>query len=244
MRIAVVSDIHANLTALDAVVADLRNVGADLVVPGGDLISGGPRPAELIDRIRELDWPGVYGNTDEMLWMPHRASDNLRAPHLHRIRDLVLTYTIPATLNAIGDERVTWLRSLPRRWSQDDVSVVHSTPDDVWPITPTDASEQELERIYGVLGSRYVVYGHIHVPFVRRLSTVTVANAGAVSQSFDGDPRACYALLDADSVEIRRVEYDIEEEVRLLLGSDDPFAESTIETLRTARYAPLRADGS
>ncbi len=114
MRIAVVSDIHANLTALDAVIADVRKTGADLVACGGDLMSGGPRPAEVIDRVREMNWPGVYGNTDEMLWMPHRVSET-QAPQLHRIRDLVLTHTIPAILNAIGDERLAWLRALPRQ---------------------------------------------------------------------------------------------------------------------------------
>ncbi len=121
MRIAVVSDIHANLTALNAVIADLRKSGADFVVHGGDLMSGGPRPAEVIDRIREMNWPGVYGNTDEMLWMPHRVSETLQAPHLHRIRDSVLTHTIPTTLTIIGDERLAWLRTLPRRWSQGDL---------------------------------------------------------------------------------------------------------------------------
>lgn len=131
MRIAVVSDIHANLTALDAVIADVRKTGADLVVCGGDLMSGGPRPAEVIDRVREMNWPGVYGNTDEMLWLPHRVPETLQAPQLHRIRDLVLTHTMPATLNAIGDERLAWLRALPRRWSEGDLSVVHAGQDDV-----------------------------------------------------------------------------------------------------------------
>jgi protein phosphatase len=55
MRIAVVSDIHANLTALEAVIADLRKTGADLIVHGGDLMGGGPRPAEVIDRIRDMN---------------------------------------------------------------------------------------------------------------------------------------------------------------------------------------------
>ena len=60
MRIAIVSDIHANLTALEAVITDLRKTGAELVVHGGDLMGGGPRPAEVIDRVREMNWPGVY----------------------------------------------------------------------------------------------------------------------------------------------------------------------------------------
>jgi putative phosphoesterase len=237
MRIAVVSDIHANLTALDAVIADLRNTGADLVVHGGDLVSGGPRPAEVIDRVREMNWPGVYGNTDEMLWMPHRVSETLQAPQLHRIRDLLLRHTIPATLAAIGGELLAWLQALPRRWSDADLSVVHAGPDDVWQTTPANASDDELERVYGKLGSTVVVYGHIHSPYIRQLPALTVANSGAVSLPYDGDARAAYALVDGKHLEIRRVAYDPEDEIRLLLDSDDPFAKSTARTLRTGRYA-------
>jgi putative phosphoesterase len=239
VRIAVVSDIHANLTALDAVIADLRNAGADMVVHGGDLMAGGPRPAEVIDRIRELNWPGVCGNTDEMLWKPHRVSETLQPPHLHRIRDLILTYTIPATLSLIGDERLAWLKQLPDRWSGSDLSVVHAVPGDPWPIISANASDDELERVYAGLKTTHVAYGHIHQPFIRRLRTFTLVNSGAVSQSYDGDPRAAYALVDGDDVEIRRVEYDVEAETRLLLASADPFAESTAATLRTGRYVPV-----
>jgi len=82
-RVAVVSDIHGNLTALEAVVADLRRRGADIVVHGGDLALMGPRPAEVVDRIRELGWSGVVGNTDELLWRPGEHARQLaRAPAL------------------------------------------------------------------------------------------------------------------------------------------------------------------
>jgi putative phosphoesterase len=239
MRVAVVSDTHANVTALDAVIADLRTTRPDLVIHGGDLMSGGPRPAEVIDRIRELNWPGVYGNSDEMLWRPHRVSEVLHSPHLHRIRDLILAYTIPATLSAIGPERLAWLQGLPLRWSGGDLCVVHAGPDDVNQVTSPSDSDDKLERVFRVLDSKRVVYGHLHVPFVRRLSTFTLVNSGAVSQSFDGDTRAAYALLDDHRIEIRRVEYDVEREIRLLLQSDDPFAQSTAETLRTGKYVPI-----
>jgi hypothetical protein len=174
-----------------------------------------------------------------MLWRPDRVSETLQAPQLHRIRDLICTYTIPATLSAIGNERLAWLGALPRRWSQGDLCVVHAGPHDVWQVTAPNASDEELDAVFRVLAFKRVVYGHLHVPFVRRLPTFTLVNSGAVSQSFDGDTRAAYALLDDDRIEIRRVEYDIEEEVRLLLRSDDPFAQSTAETLRTGRYVPL-----
>jgi putative phosphoesterase len=242
MRIAVVSDIHGNLTALEAVIADLQEARADMVVHGGDLVGGGSRPAEVIDRIRELNWPGVYGNTDEMLWIPNRVSEMLQAPHLRRVRDLLLTHTIPVTLRAIGEERLAWLRSLPTRWSNDDLTVVHAGPADPWHCPSANASDDELQRTYGPLASQCVVYGHIHQPYVRRLSAFTVANSGSVSLSYDGNPHAAYALIDHDQVEIRRVRYDVEEEIARLTDADDPFAASTAQSLRTGRYVPLSAD--
>jgi putative phosphoesterase len=239
MRIAVVTDIHANLTALDAVIADIRTAAVDLVVHGGDLVSGGSRPAEVIDRIREMGWPGVYGNTDEMLWLPHRVAEVLQAPPLHRIRGLLLAHTIPTTLAAVGDERLAWLRALPRRWAQGSLAVVHAGPDDVWQIVPATASDDDLERAFAPLASPCVVYGHIHQPFVRRLPSRTIANSGAVSLSYDGDRRASYAVVEEGRVEIRRVDYDVDAEIRLLMVSDDPFAESTAATLRSGRYVPV-----
>src|SRR5258708_36068217 len=67
MRIAIVSDVHGNLLALEAVLADLAEVRPNMVVHGGDLALAGPRPAEVVDRLRELGWPGVLGNTDTVL---------------------------------------------------------------------------------------------------------------------------------------------------------------------------------
>src|SRR6266478_3239047 len=70
MRIAIVSDIHGNRTAFEAVLADLRHTSPDLILHGGDLADGGASPVEIVDQIRELGWQGVVGNTDEMLFRP------------------------------------------------------------------------------------------------------------------------------------------------------------------------------
>src|ERR1700691_3876756 len=83
MRIAIVSDIHGNRTAFEAVLADLRQTSPDLILHGGDLADGGSSPTEIVDRIRDLGWQGVAGNTDEMLFRPEsltRFADRL--PHL------------------------------------------------------------------------------------------------------------------------------------------------------------------
>jgi putative phosphoesterase len=237
MRVAVVSDIHGNLTALDAVIADLKEVSPDLIVHGGDLLGGGARQAEVVDRIRSLNWPGVYGNTDEMLWNPDRAAEHLQAPALQRVREIVSRHIV-ATVDAIGDERLQWLRTLPARWSGNGLTVVHAGPDDVWHSPSADASDEELVNTYSPLGSRRVVYGHIHRAYIRRLSSFTVANSGSVSLSYDGDPRSAYLLLDDDQIAIRRVEYDIEREVTMLFERQYPYAAWLADMLRKGTPVP------
>ena len=84
MRIAIVSDIHDNLTAFEAVLADLGKTSPDLVLHGGDLVSGGSSPAEVVDRVRDLRWTGVFGNSDEAITRPEiRRSlrDSLQRQH-------------------------------------------------------------------------------------------------------------------------------------------------------------------
>jgi len=242
MRIAVVSDIHGNLTALEAVLADLRQVGADLVIQGGDLAGSGSRPAEVIDRVRDLKWPGVFGNSDEMLWRPDRLAEILGAPQFDRLREMLLTEIIPSTYEAIGPDRLAWLRALPVRFSTGELAVVHAGPDDAWRSPASNAADEELERVYAPLSAHSVVYGHIHVSFVRRLPSFTVVNSGSVSLSYDGDPRAAYAVIDGDRVEIRRVEYDVEEEIARLKAARYPEAGWIAEMLRAARYVPLPVD--
>lgn len=75
MRIAIVSDIHGNRTALEAVLADLRQTAPDLIFHGGDLADGGASPVEVLDQIRDLGWQGVVGNTDEMLFQPESLEE-------------------------------------------------------------------------------------------------------------------------------------------------------------------------
>jgi putative phosphoesterase len=238
MRIAVVSDIHGNLTALDAVIADLKDVSPDLVVHGGDLLGGGGgHQAEVVDRVRDLGWPGVHGNVDEILWNPGKVADHLQGPAFERLREIVSQHAA-ATLAGIGDERLNWLRVLPLRWSGNGLTVVHAGPDNVWHSPSADATDDELVNTYGALGSRRVVYGHIHRAFVRRLPAFTLANSGSVTLSHDGDPRSAYAVVDGDEITIRRVEYDIEREARKLFQVQYPHAAWIADMLRKGTYVP------
>jgi predicted phosphodiesterase len=190
MKVAIVSDIHGNRHAFQAVLADLRQVAPDLVLHGGDLASGGAHPADIIDQVRSLGWPGVRGNTDEMLWAPERLAEFAAAQPkvaalLARVQE-----TIPPTLASIGEERLRWLEGLPSLCSEPGFSLVHASPDDLWRAPMPDASDEELRSTYASLHAPIVVYGHIHRPYLRRLQGMTVANTGSVSQSYDGDTRA------------------------------------------------------
>ncbi len=236
MRIAIVSDIHGNLTALEAVLEDLRLTSPDLVLHGGDLAASGAHPAEVVDRIRDLGWLGVCGNTDEMLW--NRESLTNYAAKFPKLQSIlaILDEMIPWTCASLGENRIRWLQTLPYLQRQGSLALVHASPNDLWQAPLPTASALELQSAYGGLHVPVAVYGHIHRPYIRRHEGTTVANTGSVSLSYDGDPRASYLLMDETKVTIRRVAYDLEREANDLLRSDLPHARWVSQILRAGQY--------
>jgi putative phosphoesterase len=235
MRIAVLSDIHGNRTAFEAVLADLRETSPDVVFHAGDLADGGSSPEEIIDRLRDLGWAGLIGNTDEMLSIPETFEGFAHArPHLDHLWR-VTREMAAVTRELLGEDRLEWLRQLPRQQVCGSVALVHATPHTCWTSPMPDATDTELEEAYAELEPRITVYGHIHLPFVRHVSKRTVANSGSVGLPFDGDHRASYLLITGTTAAIRRVEYDVEGEIRGLLASGMPHAEWVAGILRTAR---------
>jgi predicted phosphodiesterase len=239
MRIAIVSDIHGNRRAFNAVLADLREIAADLVVHGGDLSSGGAHPAEIIDQIESLGWPGVIGNTDEMLFAPNRLTEFAAtypasaAAVFQRVQD-----TIPWTVAKLGAERLRWLETLSPRYVHEHLTLVHASPNDCWRAPMPNATDDELRKIYAPMNARIVVYAHIHVPFVRQIDGWTIANTGGVSQSYDGDTRASYLVIDGEKFTTRRVEYDVQAEAGDLLKSGVPHAAWMAKILLAGKYVP------
>ncbi|MHB8572164.1 MAG: metallophosphoesterase family protein [Candidatus Dormibacteria bacterium] len=233
-RIAVISDVHGGLVALEAVIADLRRQSPDVVVHGGDLVFNGPRPAEVVDRIRELGWPGVIGNTDESVWWSGPMERALsRSPGL--LARLSASSRFAA--ERLGDERIDWLRSQPESWQLDAVRLVHASPNDLWNAPGPDATDQELTDTYAADGVEVAVYGHIHRPYVCRIGALVVANSGSAGMTFDGDPRASYLLIDGDQVTVHRVEYDVSLECRDLTEVGHPGADWLSEMRRIAAPA-------
>ena len=196
MQVGVVSDIHANRIALDAVFEDMPPVEG--VVCAGDVVGYNPWPGECIDRVRDRGVPTVMGNHD-------RAVASGSAFAFNSMAGAGVEYT----REVLDDDRMDWLGSLPDERTAFDgrVKIVHGHPDDPDRYTYPDLFGPELLDEEDVL-----VLGHTHVQHHESYDAGIVLNPGSVGQPRDGDPRAAYAMLDLDAmtVEERRVGYEIE----------------------------------
>ena len=123
---------------MEAVADDLRRQVPDLVVHAGDLALNGPRPAEVVDRIREFGWPGAGGNADELLWAGLDPVPAAEREHAQALRQ--------ATLDLLGPDRVQWLRQLPRLWRHEDLLVMHASPTTVEEAPPVEATDSNSWR--------------------------------------------------------------------------------------------------
>ena len=239
MRIAMISDIHGNQTAFDAVLRDLKQTSPDLVLHGGDLADSGSSPAEIIDQIRALGWQGVLGNTDEIHTKPESLDEFAARSKAPASIWAAVRVMSAWTHERLGEERIEWLRSLPGVLRRDDFALVHATPASLWNAPSPESPDAEFESAYKALDRSIVVYGHIHRPFMRCaphpwLKEMLIVNCGGVSLSHDGDPRASYVLIDGDTPTIRRVYYEVEKEIRIVAESGIPHSDWIARTLRAS----------
>lgn len=255
MRVAVFSDVHGNLTALEAVLADIAEQSPDIIVFAGDLCVFGARPAECVAKIRASDIISVHGNTDEWVNNLPLLSDDVAEEARQRVQ--MIHDAASWTQAHLSVEDRSWLRTLPfhRRISptinpHHDLLVVHANPLDVdAPIYPEEdvqkerlgevkmtQSEAELRPLLDELIAGVLAYGHVHFPNVRRWRNLTLANISSVSLPQDGDERAKYGLLTWEDgswhIEQRRIAYDIEAEEKALADAQPPDWESLAQRLR------------
>ncbi len=248
MRLAVLSDIHGNITALDAVMADLADRGgADVIWVLGDLAVFGPSPVAVMRQLRDIPYAQVIlGNTDRYLitgrrpamYVPDKATWE-RVPQMLREREANFLWTV----EQMDYEWYEYLAGLGTSLEMDvegfgKVLGYHASPgDDERGIKP-DMPDEELSALLEGLDGRVFFFGHTHIPMDRRLDNRRVINPGSVGLPFDGDNRASYSLVDFEagevSVNIRRVPYDVERAIGFLEALDNPGAAWTIERLRRA----------
>jgi predicted phosphodiesterase len=196
--LAALYDIHGNLPALEAVLADAESAGADRFLLGGDYASLGAWPLETLERLRTLPVIGrLRGNWER--WQAHPDE----APEREFVQDAlrwVLEQLPPETSAELGE--------LPATLSLDETLFSHGSPASdmrTWLPEPADDEEELLSG----LEERRQVFGHSHLQFKRTVASgVELVNAGSVGLPFDGNTGAAYALFREDGVELRRVQYD------------------------------------
>lgn len=206
-RIAVLSDVHGNAAALDAVRRAIRAARPDHVLVAGDLVMNGPEPAAAVDGLRELEAEGalvVQGNTDVAVadfdyaaafpWMGDGVPESFRA-------------AAEWAHDALGDERLEWLRRLPaerRVWADDTlVLVTHASPgSQTAGFEPALDASVVLERLSRT-DARVICCGHTHLPEVRDFGWKVIVNDGSAGYVFDGEPTASWALVEIDGDEVR-----------------------------------------
>ncbi len=228
---ALLYDIHGNLPALEAVIEDAREAGAEDFVLGGDYALAGAWPQEAVKRLDKLDAVWIRGNTERWLEDP---SDAPAQEWLHRAIDYCR--------DRLGGKRTEKLFGLPEKTEVDGACICHASPrNDMLTFMPeATAGDREL---LANSEAQVVVFGHSHLQFSREDEGGTLlVNPGSVGMPFDGDRRAAYALWHGPrEFELRRVTYDSDgyaEQVRERMG---PTLGDTVETLvrRIHEAAPL-----
>lgn len=199
--LAVLYDIHANLPALEAVLGDAENAGADQYLLGGDYAGLGAWPCETLGRLRGLpDVTWIRGNWERWLVDAPDAS-----------REAVIQSALAWAREAVGPEEIAQLSQLPLTATLDGTLFSHASPvSDMRSFMPEPADDED-ELMAGA-SERRLVFGHTHIQFRRQGENgVDLVNPGSVGLPFDGDRRAAYALVSDDGeLELRRVAYDHE----------------------------------
>jgi putative phosphoesterase len=228
MRIAIFSDVHGNLTALEAVLADINRQTVDSIVFAGDLCFIGPRPSECLQLVRERGIASIYGNTDDWVLGRQQPPEARKASIRYQRSDN------PA----------------------DALHITHANPRDVNQIIFPPESEQvarynqirqpdsELEPLLVGLEAAVLVFGHLHIPSVRTWGNLRLAHISSVSIPGDNDPRAKYAIFTWKAgsweMELRRVSYDMDAEVAAYQVMRPPGWKKFVETIINEGYFAQR----
>jgi putative phosphoesterase len=235
-RIAVITDIHANLPALQASLRRIDELDVDAVYCGGDLVGYGPHPNEVCALLVERDIPTIYGNYDYAIARDlEDCGCAYVTPHDRELGQRSVEWTLANTDQASKD----FMRGLPfdLRFAvgENEVHLVHGSPRKVNEYLFEDKPARLYERLAAAEEANVLVFGHTHKPWIREFGGVLFVNCGSVGKPKDGDPRAAFAVLEAQDaggvgVHIERVEYDAETVAREVAaaGLPEEFADKLL----------------
>ncbi|MDR0328858.1 MAG: metallophosphoesterase family protein [Planctomycetaceae bacterium] len=231
MKRAIISDIHSNLEALEAVLRDIESQGITEIYCLGDAVGYGPNPVECIDLVRKKVTMCLLGNHDQASLFDPEGFNNSAERAIFWTREQLEN---PRLSNS--EDRWDFLNNLPRIHREDDFLYVHGSPrnplneyvfqDDIY-------NERRMERLFSAI-PKYSFQGHTHVPgiFTEEREFFSpdeinlrytlgdkklMINVGSVGQPRDRDPRACYVVLEGNTILYRRVEYPFEKTIEKIM---------------------------
>lgn len=254
MRCALISDIHANLPALESVLSDIDRRGVDAIYHLGDLVGYAPWPNEVVGLLRSRDIAGIAGNYDSTVGSNYKhCGCRYEDPRQEELSHVSFGWTKE---HCTGETR-RFLASLPFRIdvkplgghaAGPTIILVHGTPTLntlYWTEDRPDSFCSQMAKQAGAKSGDVLCFGHTHLPWTRTVDTVRFVNTGSVGRPKDGDSRAGYVILDVHQsdvdVEFIRVDYDLARAVEAIRHSDlpDDFA----DYLSTGgRPSPLNQD--
>lgn len=215
----VFADVHGNLPALEAVLEDIKGRGLDWAVCLGDLVGYGPFPNEVVALIRERGIPTLMGNYDKGIGFSTGDCGCAYRTEEYRLEGVI---SLKWTEEVVTTEARAFLRSLEDRFllatPAGEMLAVHGSPRRINEYLFEDRPESSFARMAKDNPYRAILFGHTHIPYVRKVKETIFVNVGSVGKPKDGDWRACYALIDPTAptqegplaVEFLRVAYDYE----------------------------------
>lgn len=232
MKIAAIYDIHGNLPALNAVLDELQEIKPDLIVVGGDIVSG-PMPSQTLERLTHYGSQIRYicGNGDREVVTISRGQP-LKRRFLPDASEKTLE-EIRWVANQLTDDQRTFLAGLPEQLTFEveglgSIVFCHATvrnDEEIFtPLTP----KERLKVIFSSVKQGVVVYGHTHIQFERDLDDIRIVNAGSVGMPYADQPGAYWLLLEPDGYKHRRTSYDTEAAARAIKASGYPPAEDFV----------------
>lgn len=248
MRIAVLSDIHGNCIALDRVLDELRRENVDQIVCLGDAIQGGPQPAQVVTRLRELDCAIVMGNADSWLLTGEETGDEAmtaeRRQILNTVREWTLLQLSPADRGFIQSFRPTVEIELEANRK---LLCFHGSPASFDDVILPDITQEALLKFLGDSDAQVMTGGHTHVQHLRRINSSDrfFFNPGSIGfayshhqpdEGFQADPWAEYAVLTSEpgrlALEFRRAAFDAAKLIAVYRNSNRPHADAAIAQYR------------
>jgi predicted phosphodiesterase len=240
LRYALISDIHSNLPALEAVLADIDGRVVDAVYHLGDLVGYAPWPDEVVKLVAARGIRGIAGNYDSTVATDYKhCGCKADTPHdeelSHQSYEWTRANVSPETKQALSELPFRMdLRPNGGHTSRPQLILVHGTPTLNTLYWTEDRPDSFCKKMASAAGARegdLIAFGHTHKPWIREVDGVRFLNLGSVGKPKDKDPRACYAIVEAEgevsSVEHVRVGYDVERTARAIADSELPneFAE-------------------